>query len=342
MRLVCFLSLPVAVLIAGCQHLSLRNHTERQARTLTELQYSQVLDNIALFTQNPNALPFFSVAGQGQTSNNYAPAPTGGLNWDLLNFNNGPPLFFFDKANVGITATFTSNEGWNTVSVLNPDALLLMRCVYQKVVGYPACDCDCEKKLQLYFAGHPCYLESMRPGWYGVGCRCDVPKCVAFVGRYGHRYVWVTADGVDSLTRLSLAILDLATIAPGFVLPDPQANLIKQLTDTAKDLTSILSQYPTPHGGSDSPYGKLKEVLDAKTAALAVALQNKPPEEIDNVKGLSPDAKSHAKSMLMAPSSTPTPALPGFVPSQPLFRPRMNLYNPFLGALSPPFLPGGR
>jgi hypothetical protein len=337
MRLLCILCLPAAFLIAGCQHLSLRNHTERQARTLTELQYSQVLDNIALFTQNPAALPFFSLAGQGQTSNNYAPSPTGGLGWDLLSFNNGPPLFFFDKANLSMTGTFTSNEGWNTLSVLNPDALLLMRCVYQKVVGYPVCDCDCEKKLQDYFAGHPCYLEAMRPGWYGVGRGCDVPRCAVFVGRYGCRYVWVTADGVDSLTRLSLAILDLATIAPPFILPDPRAARIKQLTDIAKDLTSILSQYPTPHGDA---YQHLREVLDATTAALAALHQNKPPEEIDKMKGLSPKAQAHAKNLLMAPESTPGAATPISQPTQIPFRPRINLYNPFLGALSPPFLPG--
>jgi hypothetical protein len=337
MRRFCVLFLPIAVLIAGCQHLSLRNHTERQARTLTGLHYSQVLDNIALFTQNPNALPFFSVAGQGQTSNNYSVNPGGGFNWDLINFNNGPPLFFFDHASLTWGGTFTANEGWNTANLVNPDALLLMRCVYQRVVGYPACDCDCEKKLQAYFAGHPCYLEAMRPGWYGVGRRCDVPRCAAFVGHYGHRYAWVTAEGVDALSRLSLAILDLATIAAPFVMPDPQATLIRQLTDSARDLTAILSQYPQPHGKA---YNDLKDILDATTAALVLAHQNKPPEEIDNVKGLSEAAKEHAKNLLTAPASRPGLAPPIAAPSPLEFRPRVNLYNPFQGALSPPFLPG--
>lgn len=337
MRLLCILSIPVVFLITSCQHLSLRNHTERQARTLTELQYRQVLDNIALFTINPNALPFYSVAGTGRTSNNYAPSPAGGLNWDLLNFNNGPPLFFFDKANISMTGTFTSNEEWDSLSVLNPDALLLMRCVYQKVVGYPACDCDCEKKLQAYFAGHPCYLEAMRPGWYGVGRRCHVPKHAAFAGRYGHRYVWVMPDGVDSLTRLSLAILDLATVTAPFVMPNPQANLIRRLTETAKDLSSILSQYPLPHG---EQYFHLKEILDATTAALVLAHQNKPVEEIDKVPGLSEKARAHARNLLKTPGATPGLIAPISDPIQLEFRPRMNLYNPFQGPLSPPFLPG--
>jgi hypothetical protein len=336
MRFLRFL-LPAAMLLAGCQHISLRNHTERQARTLTELQYSQVLDNIALFTQNPNALPFFSVAGQGQTSNNYAPSPSGGLGWDLLNFNNGPPLFFFDKANVAMTGTFTANEGWNTLSVLNPDVLLLMRCVYQKVVGYSGCDCDCEKKVQAFFAGQPCYLDAMRPGWYGVGRRCDVPRCAVYVGRYGHRYVWVTAEGVDPLTRLTLAILDLATIAPPFVLPDPQASKIKQLTDTAKDLTGILSLYPTPHGPA---YQQLKDVLDGTTAALAAILQKKSVEDIDSVEGLSARAKDHAKTLMAAPTPPPSLTSPTTPADTLPFRPRLNLYNPFQGALSPPFVPG--
>ena len=71
--------LPFLLIVTGCQSISLRNHTERQARTLADLQYDQVLDNIAMFSENPSSLPFFSAAAQGQTSNNYQVNPTSGL-----------------------------------------------------------------------------------------------------------------------------------------------------------------------------------------------------------------------------------------------------------------------
>src|SRR5262249_2592867 len=98
-----------------------------------------------------------------------------------------------------------------------------------------------------------------------------------------------------------------------------------------------LSQYPPPRG---KPYNDLKDVLDATIAALVLAHQNKPAEEIDNVPGLSAQARMHAKNLLSAPGATPGLPPPVSAPSQLAFRPRMNLYNPFQGALSPPFLPG--
>jgi hypothetical protein len=261
--------------------LSLRNHTERQARTLTDLQYDQVLDNIAMFVEEPNALPFFSTALAGQTSNNYTANPASTLGWSLNSFNAGPPLFYFSQLTSALGGTFTANEQWGTNSVLNPDVLLLMRCVYQKVVGRPCCDGDGEKKLEAYFAGHPGYLEAMRPGWYGVGRRCDVPACAVHVRHYNKTSVWVTPEGVDSLTRLTLAILDLATAATPLLVPDPTAVAVARLTAQARDLSSILSQYPLKPGEPPgSGYVRLKTDLDNTMIALSIVLEGKDPREV--------------------------------------------------------------
>jgi hypothetical protein len=43
--------------IAGFTNARLRQRTINQAWTLAELQYQEVLDNLALFTANPSALP---------------------------------------------------------------------------------------------------------------------------------------------------------------------------------------------------------------------------------------------------------------------------------------------
>lgn len=58
---------------------------------------------------------------------------------------------------------------------------------------------------------HLLYLIALRPGWYGVGCRGDVPSCAAYVGRYGSTYVWVEPENMEMLTRMTLAILDIHT-----------------------------------------------------------------------------------------------------------------------------------
>jgi len=48
-------------------------------------------------------------------------------------------------------------------------------------------------------------------GWYGVGTRKDVPKGECGVAHYKGTWVWVTPDGIDGLTRLALAVRDIAT-----------------------------------------------------------------------------------------------------------------------------------
>lgn len=53
------------------------------------------------------------------------------------------------------------------------------------------------------------------PGWYRVGCKKDVPKGACFVGRWGDRYAWVTADGVPQLARFTATVLTVIKLKPG-------------------------------------------------------------------------------------------------------------------------------
>src|SRR5437763_7518564 len=65
---------PLLVLIftlGGCAtHVALRNDTVRATNTLTELQFQQVLDNVARFHDNPDTLPSFAVTTAGTVSVN--------------------------------------------------------------------------------------------------------------------------------------------------------------------------------------------------------------------------------------------------------------------------------
>lgn len=51
-----FLLCGLILLATGCGSIQLQRSTIRQARTLSDLQYQQVLDNLAMFSCNPNAL----------------------------------------------------------------------------------------------------------------------------------------------------------------------------------------------------------------------------------------------------------------------------------------------
>ncbi|HEY1187354.1 MAG TPA: hypothetical protein VGE74_06830 [Gemmata sp.] len=53
------------------------------------------------------------------------------------------------------------------------------------------------------------------PGWYHIGRKKDVPKDACFVGRWGDRYAWVTADGVPQLARFTGTVLLVIKLKPG-------------------------------------------------------------------------------------------------------------------------------
>jgi len=58
---------------------------------------------------------------------------------------------------------------------------------------------------------HLLYLPAVRPGWFVVGAKKDVPKHACYVGRYCNTYVWVPPENLELLTRFTLAILDIHT-----------------------------------------------------------------------------------------------------------------------------------
>ena len=51
-------------------------------------------------------------------------------------------------------------------------------------------------------------LAEIRPGWFHVGSKHDVPKDACYVGRSGDRYAWVSPDGIDGLTEFTLTVLE--------------------------------------------------------------------------------------------------------------------------------------
>ena len=58
---------------------------------------------------------------------------------------------------------------------------------------------------------HLLYLPAVRPGWFVVGTKKDVPRHACYVGRYCDTYIWVPPENLEMLTRFTLAILDIHT-----------------------------------------------------------------------------------------------------------------------------------
>jgi hypothetical protein len=202
----CLILASVVFSNTGCTHVQLQRSTGLAESTLTDLQYKQVLDNVALFCKVPTAMPYFAVTSGGvvQVSDN------GSLNYQFssnpLGAAHGVSNSFF-----GLGSTRTVSEQWSLVPLHDPNKLQMLRCAYQVLVGYETAPCnDCEKKLKEFFAEE--FGQGVVRGWFHVGRKKDVPKCACYCGHYCDTYVWVMPEGVEGLTVFTLGVIDIATV----------------------------------------------------------------------------------------------------------------------------------
>lgn len=259
---------------AGCEQLQLRNHVVRQAATVSDMEYQQVLDNLAMFRQDPASLPYFSLTPAGSIGIQQVGSASAGVNWDY-NFLGTAGLFanHLDKKALGMVASEQTIGQWATSTVLSPDELGLMRCAYRRAVGCEGP--ECEKNLEAFFKYNKARKDALRPGWYGCGHFKDVPHGACHVGHCGDLYVWVTPEGMDGLTGFTLAILDIATtLAPR---PDPHLLQLADMEQRLKVLTTVYKDLKDPL----TPEGKrlnanIDTLLSQYNALLEEHLKEKP------------------------------------------------------------------
>lgn len=207
------LSLFVASMLqCGCAHRRLMQRTVEQAQTLADVQERQILDNIAMAIAKPNSTPFFAIPSSGSATVNQSQNASGGLNWNT---------FRFTGANLGASGQMGLSENWTLKPINEPERLEMMKCLYQHAVGDLGRDgCqDCKTKLANYFDDETklcdlpsCFFEVHDCPPPGSGCFDGEDCCVKF-GHHCGTYVWVRPQHYGDLSRITLAVLDLATIS---------------------------------------------------------------------------------------------------------------------------------
>jgi hypothetical protein len=206
--------------MAGCQtHLALRDDAVNMSTTLTDLNYQQTLNNVALFVHNPAALPSVVAFTTGTASVGDQKGYNGNANYaPTLTFNQQgggalPILTLLFNPSVQRQVT----ENWTMVPITDTDHLRRLRCAFQLLVqDAPTTECDhCRARLEVYYLGEAANWECVIPrGWYQTGSKKDVPKNACFVGCYCDTYVWVMPDGLEGLTRFTMTVMDLASGKP--------------------------------------------------------------------------------------------------------------------------------
>jgi hypothetical protein len=214
------LILVACAVVSGCQtHRLLRDDSIKMATTVTDLQYQQVLNNIAMFVHNPSTIPSLVAVTSGTASvqdqkgyignANYAPT----LPFNLQGGGALPILTILFNPSVQRQVT----ENWSLVPISDVDHLRRIRCALQLVVlGAETSNCDhCQKRLDEFFLSEAADEDCVIPrGWYHIGRKHDVPKNACYVGCYGDCYVWVMRDGLEGLARFTMTILNLTSGKP--------------------------------------------------------------------------------------------------------------------------------
>ncbi len=110
----------------GCTSGRLRQRTINQGSTLPELQYQQVLDNLAQFAVRPGSLPWHVNLREGTTQ--VTDSLSGGAAIDL-----GPPVTWFPQ----LIGSRTAVAQWGMSPVIDATELRLLRIAYRRAHGAP-------------------------------------------------------------------------------------------------------------------------------------------------------------------------------------------------------------
>jgi hypothetical protein len=125
--------------LCGCQAKQLQFATARQARTVTDLYYDQVMNNVAMLSEHPEKLPYFSLPNGGQNSTQFSVTGNYTMGFDLLASSSTIPRYLgkylLDKQTTFVTGGDTNIEQWNTKPTYDPDQILLMKYAYEAIFG---------------------------------------------------------------------------------------------------------------------------------------------------------------------------------------------------------------
>jgi hypothetical protein len=258
------LSLGLVAVLSGCAtHNALRNDTVRTTNTLTDLQYQQVLDNVARFQSSPDTVPSFAVATGGTvTVNDQASAGASPAYSPTLTFlQQGGGALPILSLLFPFTAQRTVTENWSLTPITDADNLRRLRCAYRLLVmGEATPNHDyCVNQMKEFFAGEEADLAEYYPprGWYGVGGKHDVPREACYVGRHCGTYVWVTPDGMNGLATFTMGALDLATGK----MRTPQRTVVRTYKGEPKSANLVETKVTTTEDDEEA----LKAIREGRT-----------------------------------------------------------------------------
>ena len=132
-----------ALVSCGCMA-AMRNQLSyrvtRQASTIPDIYYREVLNNLAVIETDASRMPYFSDPQTSRTSIQQTASGSYGLFFDLISTAPTGVLTLFnhylpDRQSATLTATQRNSGEWAALTANDPDKLFTMRAAYHRVTG---------------------------------------------------------------------------------------------------------------------------------------------------------------------------------------------------------------
>ena len=118
----------------------LRSRVTKQASSIPDIYYQEVLNNVAMIQADPSRIPYFSDPQTSRTSIQQTSSGSYGLFWDLISSATTGVLTLFnhyllDRQSATVTATQRNSTEWAALTANDPDKLFTMRAAYRRITG---------------------------------------------------------------------------------------------------------------------------------------------------------------------------------------------------------------
>ena len=259
------LILVAALTCTGCISVSLKNHTERQIKSLATYRETASLQCLAVIADNPDNLPPFSNLADGvaQVQDTLTVGAT-------TLFAHSASALGFSQQNVNPLIGRSPKVQWNIAPLGDYTQLVALRCACRWVVyGPPGDPCDpCYSILadpQIDHSTGPHYgvadrLANIPRGWLHISHGHVPPVGDRYRAHFGDTWVWVMPEDVAALNEFILVLLDISTLNID-ASPNP--------AEAQKVVVHLTVVQKTPHVYDLSEVSdvKLQEIIKPKPTA---------------------------------------------------------------------------
>lgn len=217
----CALPFIIVLLVGftGCTEQVLKQSTVGQARTINDIQFQQVLQNIAMFKEQSDSLPWSVVLAGGQVS------VTDGL---TAGYNIAVPQHGVYTQTPSVGGSRQWAEQWTIAAVNDPVAIIRLQKLYQWTSGIytdtagthiwtskedPKAWDGYRTALATEIQGpndqntnlSPELLPLPSSNWINT----EQPASFDYCGSFGKTTIWVTHDHVKDLTHVAIFVMKI-------------------------------------------------------------------------------------------------------------------------------------